>query len=91
MVPSIISFFKEIIIYENQTIAFSDVDAHHQSGISERMIKTVTYHTRSMFLNAMICWTDVTTTELWTYAIKLAIDVGNNCPDKYGLTVPERF
>ena len=36
--------FKEIIIAANQTIAFSSVDAHHQNGIYERMIKTVTYH-----------------------------------------------
>ena len=82
MVPSIISFFKEIIIYENQTIAFSDVDAHHQSGISERMIKTVTYHTRSMFLNAMICWTDVTITELWTYGHRTDDSWGNKNRNK---------
>ena len=39
----------------------------------------------------MILWTDVITTELWPYAIKLAIDVGNNCPKNYGLTALERF
>ena len=47
-------FFKEIIIAANQTIFFSGVDAHHQSGIAERMINTVTYRARSMLLNAMI-------------------------------------
>ena len=39
----------------------------------------------------MIFWTDVITRELWPYAIKLAIDVGNNCPDYSGLTALERF
>ena len=78
--------FKESIIDANQTIDFSGVDEHHQNGIAERMIKTVTYRARSMLLNTMICWTDVITTELWPYAIKLAIDVGNNCPDYSGIT-----
>ena len=35
--------FKESIIAANQTIDFSDVDANHQNGISESMIKTFTY------------------------------------------------
>ena len=39
----------------------------------------------------MIFWTDVITTELWLYSINLAIDVGNNCPEKSGLTALERF
>ena len=55
------------------------------------MIKTITYCARSMLLNAMICWTDVMTTRLWPYAIKLVIDMGNNCPDDSGLTTLERF
>ena len=53
--------FKEIIISANQTISFSGVDAHHQKGMSERMINTVTYHARSMPLNKMIYWKDVIT------------------------------
>ena len=83
--------FKESIIAANQSIAFSGVDAHHQNGIAERMIKTITYRARSMLLNAMICWPDVITTELWPYATKLAVDIGNNCPDDSGLTSLEKF
>ena len=55
------------------------------------MINNVTYRARSMLLNAMICWTDVITTELWPYAIKLEIDAGNNCPEDSGLTALESF
>ena len=84
MVPSKLEFSKESIIATNQTISFSGVDAHQQNVIAERMIKTVTYIARSMLLNAMICWTGVITTELWPYAIKLAIDVGNNFPNGSG-------
>ena len=40
--------FKESIIAANQSIAFSGVDAHHQNGIAENMIKTVTYCAQSM-------------------------------------------
>ena len=39
----------------------------------------------------MIFWTDVITTEWWPYAIKLAIDVGNKCPEEPGITSLERF
>ena len=53
--------FKEIIIAADKTIAFSGVDAHHQNGISERMINTVTYCARSIILNAIIYWTDIIT------------------------------
>ena len=73
--------FKESIFAANQNIAFSDADAHHQNGISEFMINTVIYRAQSMPLNAMICLTEFITTELWPYAIKLVIDVGNNCPE----------
>ena len=55
------------------------------------MIKTVTYRAWSIILNAVICWTDVITKELWPYAIKLAIDVGNNYPGESGLTALEPF
>ena len=37
-------FFKESIIAKNCIIAFSGVDANHQNGIAEGMIKTVIYH-----------------------------------------------
>ena len=83
--------FKESIIAANQTIAFSGVDSRHQNGIAECMIKTVTYFSQSILLNAMICWTDVITTELWPYAIKLAIGVNNNCHDNSGITALECF
>ena len=55
------------------------------------MINTVTYRARSILLNAMICWKYVIITELWKYAIKLAIDVGNNYPDDSGITALEHF
>ena len=83
--------FKESIISANKTIAFSAVDANHQNVISKRMIKTVTYRSWSMLLNAIICWIDIITTELWPYAIKLAIDVGNKCPDDSDITALEHF
>ena len=44
-----------------------------------------------MHLNTMIFGTDVITAELLQYAIKLAIDVGNNCPNESGITALERF
>ena len=44
-----------------------------------------------MHLNTMIFGTDVITAELLQYAIKLAIDVGHNCPNESGITALERF
>ena len=50
--------FKDSTIAANQTIAYSGVDAHHQNGIAERMIKNITNRAQSMLLNEMIFWTD---------------------------------
>ena len=82
--------FKESVIASNLTISFSGVDAH-QNRIAERMIKTFTYRAQTILLNTIICWIDVITTEVWPYAIKLAIVVGNNCPYKYGIAAIDCF
>ena len=83
--------FFENSIASNQAIDFSGVDAHYQNRIAERMIKTITYYDQIMLLNTMIFWTYVITTEFLPYAIKLAIHVGNNCPDYSGLTALDNF
>ena len=55
------------------------------------MTKTVKYYAQSILLNAMICLTYVITMEFLSYAIKLAIDVGNNFPGNSSLAALDRF
>ena len=87
MVPSILKFANKHNWCKSNFL--SHFDAHNQNWFSE--LKTVVYCVQSMLLNAIICWTDVITTELWPHEIKLAIDVGNNCPDESSLTALDPF
>ena len=50
--------FKEEISKNNQTITFSGVGAHHQNGVAERAIGTVTRLARAMLLHHVIMWPD---------------------------------
>jgi hypothetical protein len=44
----------------DQTIDFCGVGAHHQNGVAERDIFTVTEMARAMLLHAVLHWPDVT-------------------------------
>ena len=55
------------------------------------MIQTVTFRAQSMLLDAMIKWPEMVTTELWPYAIKMSVDILNNCPFGNRLSPLEQF
>ena len=48
--------FRESLVSDNQYITFSGVGAHHQNGVAERAIKTITWWARTMMLHAIIMW-----------------------------------
>jgi hypothetical protein len=43
---------------------FCGVNAHHQNGIAERHIRSVTETTRTMLIHAMISWPEIITKQL---------------------------
>jgi len=83
--------FKDSCIANKQQYTFCGVDAHHQNGIAERYICTVTEHARTMLIHAMLSWPDIITEDLWPYAVQLAVDIHNITPTSTGLSPQEIF
>jgi hypothetical protein len=80
-------FVAEIAL-KKQTLDFSGVGAHHQNGVAERAIKTVTYWARTMLLHAVIMWPDQANLQLWPFALEHAVYLWNNLPKYDSLVAP---
>lgn len=52
--------FRDSCTKHQQTLTFCAVGAHWQNGIAERFIGTITQHARTILLQAMAKWPDVT-------------------------------
>jgi len=83
--------FRDSCLLAKQLINFCGVDAHHQNGIAERYIWTITEHARSMLIHAMIHWPEIIKESFWPYAIQLAVDIHNSTPTDSGLSPLEIF
>ena len=56
-----------------QVIKFSGVGAHHQNGVAEGTIKTISSWARTMLLHATIHWPEQNHLPLWPYAFEHAV------------------
>ena len=74
--------FREDVAANNQTIDFSGVGAHHQNGVAEHAIGTVTRFARTMMLQQAILWPDAASLKLWPFAMDHAVYIWNNLPKK---------
>jgi len=83
--------FRSSCIQQNQHIKFCGVNAHHQNGIAEHHIRTITERAQSMLIHAMISWPDIIQETLWPYALCLAVDLHNCTPTSSGLSPEEIF
>ena len=72
--------FREDIAKFGQTLQFCGVGAHHQNGIAERGIRTVSTAARAMLLHSMIHWPEHVSLDLWPLAIKYAVYLYNRLP-----------
>ena len=63
-----------------QAIQFSGVGAHHQNGVTECTIKTISSWARTMLLHTTIHWPEQNHLTLWAYAFEHAIFLWNNLP-----------
>ena len=74
------SDFKEDCDSKGQKLTFSGVGAHHQNGIAERNIKTISQWARASMLHAAHSWPDVASINLWPQAVDYAVWVFNHLP-----------
>ena len=65
-----------------QTIKYSGVGAHHQNGVAERAIRTISECARTMLLHAMVHWPGAVSLELWPFAVDYAVYLWNHIPRK---------
>jgi hypothetical protein len=80
--------FLEDIKLNNQKIEFSGVGAHHQNGVAERAIGTITRLARTMLLQHAILWPDRADLKLWPFAMEHAVFLWNNLPKEDGALSP---
>ncbi len=83
--------FREDLARKQQTISFSGVGAHHQNGVAERHIKTISYLARAMLLHAALQWPKTHDVELWSFCLEHAVYIWNNLPGVDGLTPLEKW
>jgi hypothetical protein len=67
---------------KGQTIDYSGVGAHHQNGVAERAIRTVTSWARTMMLHQVLHWPSEARLDLWPFALSQAIYLWNNLPQR---------
>jgi len=81
--------FRDACNSQHQQLTLCGVDAHHQNGIAERFIQTITERACTMLIHAMLCWPD--TEDLWPFAVQLAVNLHNMTPTSTGLSPLEIF
>jgi hypothetical protein len=73
--------FRRNLEVNGQVITFSGTGAHHQNGVAERSIQTVTCWARAMLLHSVIMWPDQADLSLWPFALQHAVYLWNNLPN----------
>lgn len=89
--------FQEVINSNNQQLKCCAIGTHHQNGIAERRIRTLTELSRTYIAHATHRWPPSITSKcvspiLWPFAIKYASDILNNIRfDDKGLSLMMKF
>ena len=83
--------FVNHIRNNNQRIQYCGVNAHHQNGIAERNIRTVSDMSRAMMLHASLKWKNGIDSSLWPMAVNYATYVFNHLPSHNGLAPVDLF
>jgi hypothetical protein len=65
----------------DQNLSFAGVNAHHQNGVAERRIRELQELARTMLIHAARRWPACITANLWPYAVRMANDIFNHCPN----------
>ena len=80
--------FREDCNNKSQEMDFSGVGAHHQNGVAERSLRTVTTFGRSIMLHAMLHWPAQYSNDLWGLALEHAVYLYNRMPNPHSGFAP---
>ena len=76
------SEFQDALTKLEQQLKFSGVGAHHQNGVAERSIRTVTEKARTMMQHSYHHWPDEFQVHLWPFALDYACWLHNHTPSQ---------
>ncbi len=74
------SEFVDVIQTKGQIVKFCGVGAHHQNGVAERSIRTVSNMAHVMMLCASIHWPSTADPALWPMVAEYAVHLYNHVP-----------
>ena len=78
--------FVKHIHESNQKIRYCGVNAHHQNGVAERAIRTVSEISRALLLNASFKWKEGVYSSLWPMVVDYANFIYNNLLNESGVS-----
>ena len=82
--------FKQDCESKMQHLNFCGVGAHQQNGVSERIIKDLTFYSRTLILHAQHYCTEYITIMIWPFALVASADRMNNLHVEMNGKTPER-
>ena len=82
-----VSHIKE----SQQKIRYCGTNAHHQNGVAERAIQSVSNMARAMLLHSSLHWKGGIDSSLWPQAVHYATHIYNTTPDFKGLCPADVF
>jgi hypothetical protein len=83
--------FVEQIRNTGQRIQYCGTNAHHQNGVAEQSIRTISNMTRALILHAAAHWKDGIDSSLWPMAIAHATHIYNHTPNSSGICPADIF
>ncbi|KAL7487907.1 hypothetical protein ACHAW6_013533, partial [Cyclotella cf. meneghiniana] len=84
------TLFRDHCSARLQKLRFSGVGAHHQNGVAEGAIRTISNMARANLIHASLRWPERSLLDLWPFAMSYAIWVHNRLPPHgYGLSPME--
>lgn len=73
-----VHLFKDACLQQQQNLTFCAVGTHWQNGITECLIGTITHRARTVLLHAMVKWPSMITEDIWTFALRHAVNFHNS-------------
>ena len=83
--------FVHHIREHGQHIRYCGTNAHHQNGVAERSIRTVSNMARAMLLHSAAHWKNGVDSSLWPMAVTYAVYIYNNMPNAHNLCPADIF
>ena len=83
--------FKADCELKEQRLTFSAANSHHQNGVAERYIGTISRMARAMLIHQALLWPRRHNLNLWPMAMDYAVWIWNNLPMDDGLSPEEKW